>query len=140
MTQQLIIFPMITLVLLTGSVGIAMLIARYRAVREKTLGIAYFKYNRGGKPPEYLLKITQHFDNLLEIPFLFYLSILVILILQKVDIWYLSLAWLYITSRFIHAWIHMGSNHIIRRKNAFLIGYVLIFTIWVRLLIQLVID
>ncbi|MCU7930931.1 MAG: MAPEG family protein [Candidatus Thiodiazotropha sp. (ex Codakia rugifera)] len=137
MTQQLIIFPMITLVLFTGSVGIAMLVARYTAVREKTLGIAYFKYNRGGKPPEYSLKITQHFDNLLETPFLFYLSLLVILILQKVDIWYLSLAWLYITSRFIHAWIHMGSNHIIHRKNAFLFGYALIFTIWVRLLIQL---
>ena len=138
MNQSLILFPLICLVLLTGCVGIAMLAARYRAVRQGALNPSYFKYNRGGKPPEYLLKITQHFDNLLETPLLFYLSVILILILNKVDTWYLILAWLYIASRIIHAWIHIGENNILQRKNAFIAGYVLIFIIWVRLLLQLI--
>ncbi|MCU7907022.1 MAG: MAPEG family protein [Candidatus Thiodiazotropha sp. (ex Epidulcina cf. delphinae)] len=86
---------------------------------------------------KYLLKITQHFDNLLETPFLFYLSVVVILILQKVAVWYLSLAWLYVASRLAHAWIHIGSNNVIQRKNAFLLGYAWIFGIWIRLLLQM---
>ncbi|MCU7927999.1 MAG: MAPEG family protein [Candidatus Thiodiazotropha sp. (ex Dulcina madagascariensis)] len=138
MNQQHILFPLITLVLFTGCIGIAVLVARYRAVRESTLRVSYFKYNRGGKPPEYLLKITQHFDNLLETPSLFYLSVVVILILQRVDAWYLGLAWLYVASRLVHAWIHIGSNNVIQRKNAFLLSYALIFGIWIRLLLQLI--
>jgi hypothetical protein len=139
MNQSLILFPMICLVLFTGGMGVAMLAARYRAVRERTIGIAYFKYNRGGKPPEYLLKITQHFDNLLETPVLFYLSVIVIHMLEKVDVIYIGVAWLYIAARIAHAWIHLTNNNVLQRKNAFLVGYLLIFGIWIRLLIQLLV-
>lgn len=137
MNQTHILFPMICLVLITGGMGVAMLAARYQAVREGNIGIAYFKYNRGGKPPEYLLKITQHFDNLLETPMLFYLSVIVIHILEKVDLIYIGAAWLYIAARIAHAWIHLTSNNVLQRKNAFIVSYLLIFAIWIRLLIQL---
>ncbi|MES9834036.1 MAG: MAPEG family protein [Candidatus Thiodiazotropha sp. DIVDIV] len=138
MNQSLILFPLISLVLITGGMGIATLTARYKAVREGSLSIAYFKFNRGGKPPEYLLKISHHFHNLLETPPLYYLSLVVILILGKVDAIYLGLAWLYVVSRIAHAWIHLGSNNILHRKNAFILSYMLIFSIWIRLLIQLI--
>jgi hypothetical protein len=137
MNQQLLLYPMVTLILFTGGVGLALLTARYRAVSKDALNPAYFKYNRGGKPPEYLLKITQHFDNLLETPPLFYLSILIIFVLQKADSWYLALAWLYVVSRLAHAWVHMGNNRIVHRKNTFILSYLLLFGIWIRLLIQL---
>ncbi|MET0045823.1 MAG: MAPEG family protein [Candidatus Thiodiazotropha sp. 6PLUC3] len=138
MNQSLILLPLITLVLITGGIGIATLVARYKAVREGALSIAYFKYNRGGKPPEYLLKISQHFHNLLETPPLVYLSLVVILILEKVDAIYLGLGWLYVASRIAHAWIHISSNNILHRKNAFILSYILIFSIWIRLLIELI--
>ncbi|PVV10466.1 MAG: hypothetical protein B6D77_08415 [gamma proteobacterium symbiont of Ctena orbiculata] len=140
MNQHHILYPMIILVLFTGLVGIAMLVARYRAVREGSLRISYFKYNRGGKQPEYLLKINQHFDNLLETPLLFYLSLILILQQNRTDVAYIAMAWAYIASRFLHAWIHMGTNNILHRKNAFILSYVLIFTIWIRLFLQLLMD
>jgi hypothetical protein len=137
MNQQLVLFPMITLILFTGAVGVALLFARIRAVREGSITPAYFKYNRGGKPPEYLLKVTHHFDNLLETPLLLYIAVVVLLQLQRVDSWYLLLVWGYVASRFWHAWVHLRSNAILRRKNAFLISYLLLFAIWTRLLSQL---
>jgi hypothetical protein len=131
---------MICLVLLTGGMGVARLAARYKAVKEGSLSIAYFKYNRGGKQPEYLLKISHHFQNLLETPQLFYLGSIVILLLEKSDLLYLGLAWCYLVSRIIHSWIHLGSNNVLHRKNAFLTGYFLIFVFWIRLLLQLLLD
>ncbi len=140
MNQAQILIPMICLVLLTGGMGIALIAARYKAVNEGSLSIAYFKYNRGGRPPEYLIKISQHFQNLLETPPLFYLSTIVILLLEKSDPLYLGLAWGYLASRAIHSWIHLGSNNVLYRKNAFVVSYLLIFVIWIRLLLQLLQD
>ena len=140
MNQQLVVFPMLTLVLFTGAMGVALLFARIRAVREGGLSPAYFKYNRGGKPPEYLLRFTHQFDNLLETPFLFYLGLVVLLVLEMVDGWYLLLAWGYVASRLWHAWVHLRSNALLRRRNAFLVSYLLLFTIWIRLLVQLLLQ
>ncbi|MEJ2621746.1 MAG: MAPEG family protein [Candidatus Thiodiazotropha sp.] len=140
MNQANILFPMIGLILLTGGLGVAMLAARYKALREGSVSIAYFKYNRGGKQPEYLLKISHHFQNLLETPQLFYLSSIVILVLEPSDPLYLGLAWCYLISRIIHGWIHLGSNNVLHRKNAFVVSYILILVIWIRLLLQLLLD
>jgi hypothetical protein len=140
MKPTLILFPMICLILITGGMGVAMLAARYRAVREGALSVSYFKYNQGGKPPEYLLRLTHHFHNLLETPLLFYFVLVVILLLEKVDLIYLALAWLYVVSRIAHAWVHLRSNNILHRKNAYLISYLLIFSLWIRLLFQLMLD
>jgi hypothetical protein len=140
MSQATILFPMIGLILLTGGMGVAMLAARYKAVKEGSLSIAYFKYNRGGKQPEYLIKINHHFQNLLETPQLFYLGSIVILQLERSDPLYLGMAWCYLASRIAHSWIHLGSNNVLHRKNAFMVSYLLIFAIWIRLLLQLLLD
>ncbi|MCG7983026.1 MAG: MAPEG family protein [Candidatus Thiodiazotropha lotti] len=140
MNHSQILLPMICLVLITGGMGVALIAARYKAVKEGSLSIAYFKYNRGGRPPEYLIKISHHFQNLLETPPLFYLSTIVILLLEKSDPIYLGLAWCYLASRMIHSWIHLGSNHVLHRKNAFVVSYLLIFIIWIRLLLQLMVG
>ncbi|MCG7931682.1 MAG: MAPEG family protein [Candidatus Thiodiazotropha lotti] len=140
MNHSQILLPMICLVLITGGMGVALIAARYKAVKEGSLSIAYFKYNRGGRPPQYLIKISHHFQNLLETPPLFYLSTIVILLLEKSDPIYLGLAWCYLASRMIHSWIHLGSNNVLHRKNAFIVSYLLIFIIWIRLLLQLMVG
>ncbi|MCG7874288.1 MAG: MAPEG family protein [Candidatus Thiodiazotropha lotti] len=140
MNHSQILLPMICLVLITGGMGVALIAARYKAVKEGSLSMAYFKYNRGGRPPQYLIKISHHFQNLLETPPLFYLSTIVILLLEKSDPIYLGLAWCYLASRMIHSWIHLGSNNVLHRKNAFIVSYLLIFIIWIRLLLQLMVG
>jgi hypothetical protein len=140
MEQAAILFPMICLVIFTGTLGVALLIARYRAVREGKLSVSYFRYNRGGKPPEYLLKITHHFQNLMETPPLFYLALITILVLEKVDNTYIVLAWFYVASRFTHAWVHLSTNRVHQRKNAFVISYLSLFAIWIRLFLQLLLN
>jgi hypothetical protein len=77
---------------------------------------------------------------LLETPQLFYLSSILIRVLGRIDLLYLGLAWCYLISRFIHSWIHLGSNNVVHRKNAFVVSYILIFVIWIRLLLQPLMD
>ena len=95
-----------------------------------------FKYNRGGKQPEPLLKTAQHLENLLETPPLFYLGRLLVFLLQMTDSWYLTLAWLCVASRLLHAWIHLGVNNIRHRVIAFSGGFLIMLTIWLRLRVQ----
>jgi hypothetical protein len=49
----------------------------------------------------------------------------------------LVLAWGYVVSRILHAWIHLGSNYVPRRFQAFLVGFAILIALAVMLAIQL---
>ena len=130
MPQEWIFYPVIVMVVLTLVVGLMMLKLRYQAVREGNLSVAYFKLNRGGKEPETLAKVTQHFDYLFEIPILFYVIATLIYVTGRVDTVLLSMAWIFVIFRLAHAWVHMTYNNVLHRKNVFLISTVVMYSMW----------
>ena len=138
MQQNWIFYPVIGMVLLTLYISARMLVMRFRAVKQDGLNPAYFLLNRGGKPPDYLVKVTQHYENLFESPVLFYLAIVLIFVTSSADPVYLSLAWLYLTLRVIHAIIHTTYNNLLHRQRAFLFGSLVLYGMWLRLFIQLI--
>ena len=71
---------------------------------------------------------------------MYYVVIIMIYITQHGDYAYLVLAWLYLISRIIHAYIHMGHNNIIHRKNAFIFSWIILALLWIRLFIDLIIS
>lgn len=135
--QNGFVLPIVGMALLTFGIGIRMLQLRLRAVKEKKLSPAYFLFSQGGNPPEELLKVTRHYDNLFEMPVLFYTVTILISVLNKIDIVFVILAWLYFILRIVHAIIHITDNHLIRRRNAFLASTAVLAAMWVKLLIQL---
>ena len=137
MSQNWILYPVIAMVLLVLYVGLRMLALRIKAVREDKLSPAYFLLNRGGKPPEYLTKVTQNYENLFEQPVLFYAVVMLIFVMEKADYGYLALAWLYFLTRLLHTLIHTSYNNLYHRKNTFLLSVIVLYAIWGRLLIQL---
>ena len=90
----LLLLPLTGMFWLTIGIALWMLKLRYRAVREDGLNPAYFKLNKGAKLPDYLAKVTQHFENLLEVPPLFYIGVILVLVLGFNDWGYIGLAWL----------------------------------------------
>lgn len=140
MPNTWILLPASLLVLFTLGLGIALALLRRRAVVRGEINPGYFLYNRGGKPPEYLLKTDHHFHNLLETPPLFYFATLTLMVLEQGDMGYLVLAWLYLGARLAHAWIHLGSNDLLPRRNAFLAGSMILILIWARIVTQLIVG
>ena len=132
MNQNIIFYPVIGMVLLTFLIAIRMLALRIRAVKKEGMNPAFFLLNRGAKQPEYLIKVSQHYENMFELPLLFYIAVMLIYVTNSVDYLYLSLAISFVVIRYFHAYIHVTYNNLIHRKNAFLAGSVILLIIWLK--------
>lgn len=137
MHQELIFYPVIAMVMLTAYVGIRMLTFRFRAVRQDSLNPAYFLLMRGARPPEYMVKVERHYANLFEQPVLFYIAIILVYVTKQTDLIYLALGWLYFLSRLGHMQVHTTYNNLKHRRYIFLASTTVLFTLWIRLCIQL---
>ena len=136
MENTLILYPIFALVALTLGIGIRLGVLRFAAVRRGDLTPRFYELNRGGKMPDYLAKVSQNYDNLLELPILFYLLAVCLFITDKVDMAQLLLAWLFIASRYVHSYIHITDNKLRPRMRAFLLGVLLVIVMWVWFLLQ----
>lgn len=138
MRQETILFPVFALAALTFFVALWMARLRFAAVKKGDLDARYYRLNRGAEPPDYLVKVSRNFDNLLQIPVLFYVGALVLYAAKRVDVAYVALAWLYVGTRFAHTYIHTTYNDVRHRMIPFLFGGVVLMAIWVRLFLQIV--
>lgn len=138
MPQEAILYPLFAMVLITLFITMRLVILRYRAVLQDGLNPGYFKHNRGGKPPEYLQRTTDHYDNLFEQPMLFYVVSILIYITGQADHLLITLAWSYIATRLLHGYIHIKYNKLIWRRNAFGLSTLVLITLWGYLFAQLI--
>ncbi|RDH86485.1 MAG: hypothetical protein DIZ77_09040 [endosymbiont of Seepiophila jonesi] len=137
MLQILIFYPLMAMAALTFGVGILMIRLRFLAVRRGEINPRHFLLNRGSKVPDYLAQVEQNYQNLLELPLLFYTISILLFLTNKVDLIYLSLAWSYVGMRLLHTLIHATVNKLRMRMWAFLVSSLILIAIWLRLLLQL---
>jgi len=76
---------------------------------------------------------ANNYANLFEGPVLFYLAILLALILMLQDGIIVTLAWIYVASRFVHSLIHISYNRVMHRFWVFVFSTLALLAIWVRL-------
>ena len=76
---------------------------------------------------------ADNYANLFESPVLFYAAILLTLILMVQDTILVVLAWTYVSSRFMHSFIHMTYNKVMHRFSVFIFSSLVLLAIWVRL-------
>ena len=143
MTQKAaMLLPMVILVFLTFGMMFWMLKLRYKAVLKDGFDPKYFRlYNNAQSSvpmPEYLVKVTQHYQNLLEMPPLFYLALILLAALNITDTLYVVLSWCFLFSRLFHSYIHTTVNRVIKRKNAFIVSMVILTIIWARIAIEVI--
>lgn len=129
------IIAMSAMVFLTMIVGLITLTTRIRSARTGAVNPAYFKLMQG-EAPEAVLRTSRAFANQFEIPVLFYLVTTLSLFLMPNNALNFYLAWLFVFSRYVHAWIHLTYNHVIHRLLAFLTGFICVMVMWVNLLMH----
>ena len=76
-------------------------------------------------------QIGNAYHNQLETPLLFYVLILLALVTQTADLILFVLSWLFVASRFVHAYIHLTTNRIDRRAPVFLVGAIGLALMWI---------
>jgi hypothetical protein len=87
--------------------------------------------------PEASRQVANAFSNQFEVPVLFYVAALLSLYFGATFLDAL-LAWAFVISRYVHAYIHVTNNHVIRRFFAFAVGTVIVCVFWVVLIVRLI--
>lgn len=74
--------------------------------------------------PDSVIKVNNNLRNQFEAPILFYVVAIILFVLGAVNPVTLGLAWLFVLSRLVHAYIHTGSNIVKYRLRVFTLGLV----------------
>lgn len=86
---------------------------------------------------EEVVKVSNNIANQFEAPVLFYALCFVIYSINAADTVAIVLAWLFVLSRFGHAYVHVGSNYVPMRLRLFLIGAVVLLAMFLLAVWQL---
>lgn len=131
MNQTAIFWPMIMQTVLIYGVYVLIALRRRDALKAGSTSVSQFRENLN-EPPESLF-VRNNLANQFELPVLFYAACLALLAAGAADLIAVVLAWLFVISRYVHAWIHVTTNRIRHRQPAFTAGFVLLALLWIRL-------
>jgi hypothetical protein len=135
-TARTLIEPVVALVALTGIVAVMMAAYRNVGVMRGKVSVRYFRAFTDDRPPEWIERPARTYMNLLELPVLFYLACVLMLVTGKFDTVQVSLAWLFVATRYVHAFIYIAINYVPLRFVAYLCGFLTLAVIWARFAAQ----
>lgn len=127
--------PMAGLVALTAVVWLLMVTARNVAVMRGRIDAAQFVHYAGKDFDERIERPARTFNNLFQVPLLFYVAALAMMSTGRIDAAQLQLAWLFVALRVVHAVVYLGWNHVPSRFAAWVAGCITLGAIWVRLVL-----
>jgi hypothetical protein len=95
---------------------------------------------REPKWPTRALQVANNFQNQLELPMLFYVLVAFILITSTNSLIFVILAWVFVLSRLVHAYIHTGSNELYSRSAAIGVAAIALIAMWLIFAIRILVT
>ena len=137
MDRTAIIYPAIAMFFLTAGLIARLAYLRVGAVQRGEISIRYFRLYTEGVQPDALQLIGRHVQNHFEVPPLFYAVVLLLYVTESVTPLAVALAWLYVASRCVHSFVHLGGNNVTRRLQVWGSSLLILTGLWLSLLISL---
>jgi hypothetical protein len=139
MTVQAILLPLLAQVVLTfallGLTGYSR-VASVRRGETKVRDIALGQLNW----PEHITTIGNSYNNQFQLPVLFYVVVILAYVLRTADLLFVVLSWLFVATRLGHAYIHVSSNRVGWRFNAFAAGFAVLVVMWIVFAVRILIG
>ena len=133
-----LIIPVFFQVMLTFGILFTLGILRYRSVSNRTVHPKDYVLMTGQDQwPVMIQRLGRSFHNQLEVPMLFYLLVVLMLVTEVEDSLLLNLAWLYVGLRYLHALIHIVYNKVIHRFTVFIISCGVLVAMWVLFIFEI---
>ncbi|PBC00771.1 MAPEG family protein [Mesorhizobium sp. WSM3860] len=129
MNQTAIFWPMLAQVLLVYIVYLVMLKRRYLAVKSGEAKISQYKV-RSAEPAS-SVTVANNLINQFELPVLFHVLCLALFVTNGVNYLTLTLMWLFVVTRYVHAWVHLTRNYLLHRSRAFFLGAGILLVAWI---------
>ena len=131
MQKTLILYPIFPMFALTAYVVFRAFTLRVAAVKSGAISHKYYRLYSGGEEPQLCRAYTRHLTNLLEFPPLFYISCILVYVTDINSLTLMVCAWFYVITRFIHSYVHLGSNRLRNRLRIFFLSILILITMWI---------
>ncbi|MBV8978702.1 MAG: MAPEG family protein [Alphaproteobacteria bacterium] len=130
MTQDAIFLPMGALALLTFLALVLIPIRRFRAGFAGQVQAEDFRYGESAKVPGAVSIPNRNYMNLLELPVLFYVLCLMLIVAGRVDPTFVTVAWAYVVLRALHSLVHLTYNDVRHRLALFALSNFVLLAMW----------
>ena len=104
---------------------------RHTLVKVGRIRISQFRENHAAAEPAESLVVRNCIANQFELPLLFHACCIVLYVTQADNLPAVILAWLFVATRYAHAFVHVTSNNLRYRSPLFAMGYVVLAGMWV---------
>lgn len=128
MTSTAIFWPVIAQVALTYAIYIVASNRRVGAVKRGEVQAKEFLVPMS--EPAQSATAIRSLTNQFELPILFMFVCFALQTIGAVNMIVLVLAWAFVASRAVHAYIHVTSNALMQRRGAFITGFALNALLW----------
>ena len=130
MEKTLILYPAISMMILTLFLYVKNYLDNRKATINKSIKFSYFK-TYTGEVPDYVAVSRQTLKNQFELPIFFYFLISISLVFDKVSQLDLILAWIFVVFRYLHCYIRLSSNYVPYRAIVFQLGMLVLIAWWI---------
>lgn len=129
--NHLLVYPMAFYVFYIGGLLLFTFFGRLLAVKSGKVSAKAFKvYSPNIEVPDYLVVRGRHYDNQFQAPMLFMVTCLTFISLNLVNMLVVYMAWLYVATRLVHSWVHLGRNYIPYRFKIFGLSWLVLLGMW----------
>jgi hypothetical protein len=125
-----ILWPLFAMVLLTCIVWARLYIERVGEMRERRIRPQAIATAKQAAETLQRVGAMDNLRNLLELPVLFYVLCILLLVTGKASALHCALAWLFVAGRIAHSWIHCTYNRVMHRLYAFAVSSFALWAMW----------
>ena len=135
-THFLLALALFTYIFFMFSILIYVFTQRKKAIKDKKLNVSHFQTYKSDGVPEELLVMARHIDNQFQVPVLFLITGCFLLTSTEVSYFMVGLSWIFVVSRMLHTFIHLGSNNVLNRAKSYIVGWIVVLILWIKIIIS----
>jgi hypothetical protein len=139
MSIQAVLLPLFVEVILTFVLLYWMAYVRTRAIRIGEIKAQNIALREPNWPPG-ITQVGNAYHNQLELPVLFYVLTILSLVTRHADLLFVALAWIFVASRIVHAYIHVTDNNVNRRGPIFGLGALVLTIMWLVFIVRILLG
>jgi len=134
---RFVLLPLFVEVLLTFGVMFGMMYFRTSSLRSGEARFADISL----REPNWPRRATQFgyaFANQFELPVLFYVLTILVIITRHADLVFVLLAWIFVLMRVLQAVVHVTNNNVRLRGAYYGVGELILFILWIIYIVRIV--
>jgi len=134
-----ILYPLLAHMILVLSLYILLIIRKSKAIKARTVDFNKTALNNKAWPEE-VVQVSNNLDNQFESPLVFYALCIITVLVGAVNSVAIGLSVVYVVFRYVHAYVHVGTNYIPHRLRAFALSLVAMLILLVQTSVHIVMN